>query len=91
MKNYAFDGQCVDLMLREAEEDASGGGGGGFRTSFISIFNHHTDNHNCGVSWSPNIQSIKGAVGIQYSYGLHFLNFGAFFIARIVSQSHYLF
>ena len=33
----------------------------------------------------------KGAVGIQYSYGLHFLNFGAFFIDRIVSQSHYLF
>ena len=33
----------------------------------------------------------KGAIGIQFSSGLHFLNFGAFFIARIVSQSHYLF
>ena len=35
---------------------------------------------------------IKGAVRIQYSYGLlHFLNFGAIFIVRIVSQSHKLF
>ena len=33
--------------------------------------------------------NTKDAVGIEYSYWLHFLNFGAFFIARIVSQSQF--
>ena len=38
-----------------------------------------------------NVVMSKGAVGIQYLYGLHFLNFSIFFMARIVSQSHNLF
>ena len=55
-----------------------------FLVCFVAGFNINSQKQNI-------VKTHKGAVGIQYSYGLHFLNFGALFIARIVSQSHYLF